>query len=68
MFGRRQLPATATKADLEQALVRHRMNLYPSLYAGHEDDALFFVRNQGPSRKQLLLTAQCYGLAERSAK
>lgn len=61
-----RLPLTASKSDLEQALVRHRMNLYPSLYAGHEDDALFFVRNhEGPSRKALLLTAQCYGLAER---
>lgn len=65
MIDRRLLPVTASKAELEQALIRQRMDAYPALYAGHGDDALLFVRNHlGPSRKALLLSAQCLGLAE----
>ena len=61
----KKLPITATKQEIEDALVRHRMRKFPDLYAGHEDDARFFVRpHEARTRRDALLTAQCYGLAE----
>jgi hypothetical protein len=53
----------ARKSELEQLLADHRVRQCPSLYAGHEDDALKFVRNcLGTTRKELLLSISVSGL------
>lgn len=52
----------ASKARLERLLADHRVRQYPSLYAGHEDDAIKFVRNcLGTTRKELLLSIAVTG-------
>lgn len=52
-----------SKSDLEQLLARDRCRKFPSLYAGHEDDALKFVRNcLGKTRKDLLLSIAVSGI------
>ena len=52
------------KSELEKLLADDRCRKYPSPYAGHEDDAIAFVRNcLGTTRKDLLLSISVFGLA-----
>lgn len=54
---------TITKAELEMILTDYVVDSNPALYAGYRDDAARYVRNNfGPTRKQLLLSAQVHGL------
>lgn len=54
----------ASKSELETVLANHRVRMYPSLYAGHYEDALFFVRHHlGPTKADLLLAIEVRGLA-----
>jgi len=53
----------AKKSELEALLANHRVRQYPSLYAGHEEDALIFVHNcLGTTRRDLLLSVSVSGL------
>jgi hypothetical protein len=52
----------AKKSELEQLLADDRVRKYPSLYVGHEDDAIKFVRNcLGTTRRDLLLSIAVTG-------
>lgn len=54
----------ASKADIEQALAADVIRRNPKLYAGYEEDAVKFVRNtMGPTKWDLLLSAESFGLA-----
>lgn len=54
----------APKADIEQALAADVIRRNPRLYAGHDADAVKFVRNtMGPTKWDLLLAAEAHGLA-----
>jgi len=54
----------ATKAQIEQALAAEVIRRNPKLYAGYDEDAVKFVRNtMGPTKWDLLLAAQAFGLA-----
>lgn len=54
----------ATKQELVDLLAHHRYDSYPSLYSGHFEDAQFFaLHHYGPTRKDLLLSIACLGLA-----
>ncbi len=58
-----------TKSELICMLADHRVAQYPTLYAGHRDDAVYFVtKHLGPTRRELLRSAQCYGLAPWTAE
>jgi len=55
---------SAPKGDIEQALATEVIRRNPKLYAGYSEDALKFVRNtMGPTKWDLLLAAEAYGLA-----
>lgn len=52
----------AKKSELEKLLADHRIRQYPILYAGHEENALAFVRNcLGTTRRELLLSISVTG-------
>ena len=54
----------ATKAAIEQALAAEVIRRNPKLYAGYDEDAVKFVRNtMGPTKWDLLLAAESFGLA-----
>ena len=54
----------ASKADIEQALAADVIRRNPKLYAGYDEDAVKFVRNtMGPTKWDLLLAAESFGLA-----
>lgn len=54
----------ASKAEIEQALAAEVIRRSPKLYAGYDEDAVKFVRNtMGPTKWDLLLAAEAYGLA-----
>jgi len=56
----------ATKANIEQALAAEVIRRQPKLYAGHDEDAVKFVRNtMGTTKWDLLLASEAYGLAPR---
>lgn len=58
----------ASKADIEQALAAEVIRRNPKVYAGYDEDAVKFVRNtMGPTKWDLLLAAEAYGLAPRGA-
>jgi len=53
----------AKKAALEQLLADEVVRRNPQLYYGYSDDAVRFVRNtMGPSKWDLLLAAEAWGL------
>lgn len=54
----------ASKAEIEQALAAEVIRRSPKIYAGYDEDAVKFVRNtMGPTKWDLLLAAEAYGLA-----
>jgi hypothetical protein len=58
----------ASKGDIEQALAAEVIRRNPKLYAGYDEDAVKFVRNtMGPTKWDLLLAAEAYGLAPRGS-
>lgn len=58
----------ASKAAIEQALAAEVTRRNPKLYAGYDEDAVKFVRNtMGPTKWNLLLAAEAYGLAPRGS-
>lgn len=53
----------ATKASIEQLLADEVIRRNPQLYYGYSDDAVRFVRNtMGPSKWDLLLAAEAWGV------
>lgn len=66
MSGQSKLPWSAVKrltnGELRMLLAQHQMDLYPSLYKDHYNDALKFTRNNYKNRKDLILGAQCAGV------
>lgn len=60
------LPATATDAEIERALVAHCVDFFGDLFGG--SDALSFAhRYYGASRDDMRLAARAIGLLERAA-
>lgn len=53
----------AKKSDIEELLANEVVRRNPKLYYGYPDDAVRFVRNtMGPSKWDLLLAAEAWGL------
>lgn len=50
------------KSELESMMAKSVVRRSPSIYAGFEDDALVFVRNNYPRKTDLLLGGACPAL------
>lgn len=58
-----------TKAELATMLADDVVAQNPALYAGHWDDALYFVKHHlGPTRRDLMRAAQVRGLVPYESK
>lgn len=63
-----KLPANATKAAIERRLAEHHARIHPRLYINADDviECGAIQNFYGKTRKDLALSAWCFGLMEAS--